>query len=130
MKIKLLSLFLIFFSNIIKAQTIETIIKKGELLVTGISIFKTTKLTESKEKTVDNKFVATICIKNKLAKKTPLKQKEKILKLQKLQMKWLFKTTEKNMFSKYRKAFTPTKLYSLTKKFSKKVNINLSMKLQ
>lgn len=100
MKIKLLSLFLIFFSNIIKAQTIETIIKKGELLVTGISIFKTTKLTESKEKTVDNKFVATICIKNKLAKKTPLKQKEKILKLQKLQMKWLFKTTEKNMFSK------------------------------
>lgn len=130
MKIKLLSLFLIFFSNIIKAQTIETIIKKGELLVTGISIFKTTKLTESKEKTVDNKFVATICIKNKLAKKTPLKQKEKILKLEKLQMKWLFKTTEKNMFSKYRKAFTPTKLYSLTKKFSKKVNINLSMKLQ
>ncbi len=50
MKIKIL--ILLFFSNSIQAQTLETIIKGGELLVTGISIFKTTKLTESKEKVI------------------------------------------------------------------------------
>ncbi len=66
-------LFLLFFSNFIQAQTLETIIKGGELLVTGISIFKTTKLTESKEKVVDSKFVATVCVKNKLAEKITVK---------------------------------------------------------
>lgn len=50
MKIKFLILFL--FSNFIQAQTLETLIKGGELLVTGISIFKTTKLTDSKEITI------------------------------------------------------------------------------
>ena len=67
-------LFVAFlFINFIQAQTLETIIKGGELLVTGFSIFKTTKLTESKEKIVDSKFVATVCIKNKLAEKITVK---------------------------------------------------------
>lgn len=65
-------LFLFFF-GFLQAQTLETIIKGGELLVTGISIFKTTKLTESKDKTVDSKFVATVCVKNKLAEKITVK---------------------------------------------------------
>lgn len=63
----------LFFSNFIQAQTLETLIKGGELLVTGISIFKTSKLTESKDKTVDSKFVATVCVKNKLAEKITVK---------------------------------------------------------
>lgn len=42
-------------------------------MVTGISIFKTSKLTESKDKTVDSKFVATVCVKNKLAEKITVK---------------------------------------------------------
>jgi hypothetical protein len=71
MKIKLL--FLLLFCSFIQAQTLETIIKGGELLVTGFSIFKTTKLTESKEKVVDSKFVATVCVKNKLAEKITVK---------------------------------------------------------
>ena len=71
MKVKLF--FLILFSNFIQAQTLETIIKGGELLVTGISIFKTTKQTESKDKIVDSKFVATVCVKNKLAEKITVK---------------------------------------------------------
>jgi hypothetical protein len=66
-------LFIFLFSNFIQAQTLETIIKGGELLVTGFSIFKTTKLTESKEKAVDSKFVATVCVKNKLAEKITVK---------------------------------------------------------
>ena len=45
--------------------------------MTGISIFKTTKLTESKEKVVesktDSKVVATVCVKNKLAEKITVK---------------------------------------------------------
>ena len=65
--------FFILFSNLIQAQTLETIIKGGELLVTGFSIFKTSKLTESKEKVVDSKFVATVCVKNKLAEKITVK---------------------------------------------------------
>lgn len=64
---------LLLFSNFIQAQTLETLIKGGELLVTGISIFKTSKLTESKDKTVDSKFVATVCVKNKLAEKITVK---------------------------------------------------------
>jgi len=64
---------LLLFSNFIQAQTLETLIKGGELLVTGISIFKTSKLTESKEKTVDSKLVATVCVKNKLAEKITVK---------------------------------------------------------
>jgi serine/threonine protein kinase len=48
-------------------------IKGGELLVTGISIFKTTKLTDSKVKTVDSKLVATVCVKNKLTEKITVK---------------------------------------------------------
>lgn len=71
MKIRFLILFL--FSNFLQAQTLETIIKGGELLVTGFSIFKTSKLTESKDKTVDSKFVATVCVKNKLAEKITVK---------------------------------------------------------
>ena len=71
MRIKLL--FLLLFSNLIQAQTLETIIKGGELLVTGFSIFKTSKLTESKDKAVDSKFVATVCVKNKLAEKIMVK---------------------------------------------------------
>ena len=70
-KIKFLILFL--FSSFLQAQTLETIIKGGELLVTGFSIFKTSKLTESKDKTVDSKFVATVCVKNKLAEKITVK---------------------------------------------------------
>ncbi len=62
-----------FFSNFLQAQKLETLIKGGELLVTGISIFKTSKLTESKDKTVDSKFVATVCVKNKLAEKITVK---------------------------------------------------------
>ena len=73
MKIKQLSFLLLFFSQVIQAQTLETIIKGGELLVTGVSIFKTTKLTESKEKAVNSKFVATVCVKNKLAEKITVK---------------------------------------------------------
>ena len=42
-------------------------------MVTGFSIFKTTKLTESKDKAVDSKFVATVCVKNKLAEKITVK---------------------------------------------------------
>ena len=42
-------------------------------MVTGFSIFKTSKLTESKDKTVDSKFVATVCVKNKLAEKITVK---------------------------------------------------------
>ena len=61
------------FSNFIQAQTLETIIKGGELLVTGFSILKTSKLTDSKEKTTDSKFVATVCVKNKLAEKITVK---------------------------------------------------------
>ena len=71
MKIRFLILFL--FSNFLQAQTLETIIKGGELLVTGFSIFKTSKLTESKDKTVDSKLVATVCVKNKLAEKITVK---------------------------------------------------------
>ncbi|NHM02804.1 hypothetical protein [Flavobacterium difficile] len=71
MKAKLL--FLILFSSFIKAQTLETIIKGGELLVTGISIFKTSRLTDAKTKAVDSKFVATVCVKNKLAEKIIVK---------------------------------------------------------
>lgn len=71
MKIKFFFLFL--FSNFIQAQTLETLIKGGELLVTGISIFKTSKLTESKDKKVDSKFVAIVCVKNKLAEKIIVK---------------------------------------------------------
>jgi hypothetical protein len=63
----------LFFSNFIQAQTLETLIKGGELLVTGISIFKTTKLTESQDKKVDSKFVATVCVKNKLVEKITVK---------------------------------------------------------
>jgi predicted RNA binding protein with dsRBD fold (UPF0201 family) len=64
---------LFLFSNFLQAQTLETIIKGGELLVTGFSIFKTSKLTESKDKTVDSKLVATVCVKNKLAEKITVK---------------------------------------------------------
>lgn len=71
MKVKLF--FLILFSNFIQAQNLETIIKGGELLVTGFSIFKTSKLTESKDKKVDSKFVATVCVKNKLSEKITVK---------------------------------------------------------
>lgn len=70
---KLSLLFFFFFVNINFAQTLETLIKGGELLVTGFSIFKTTKLTESKDKAVDSKFVATVCVKNKLAEKITVK---------------------------------------------------------
>ncbi len=66
-------LFFVFFSNFLQAQTLETIIKGGELLVTGISIFKTSKLTDNKTKAVDSKFVATVCVKNKLAEKITVK---------------------------------------------------------
>ncbi len=66
-------LLLLFFSNFIQAQTLETLIKGGELLVTGFSIFKTSKLSESKDKTVDSKFVTTVCVKNKLAEKITVK---------------------------------------------------------
>jgi len=71
MKSKILILFL--FTSFLQAQTLETIIKGGELLVTGISIFKTSKLTESKGKIIDNKTVATVCVKNKLAEKIIVK---------------------------------------------------------
>jgi hypothetical protein len=40
---------LLLFSNFIQTQTLETLIKGGDLLVNGISIFKTTKLTDFKE---------------------------------------------------------------------------------
>lgn len=41
--------------------------------MTGISIFKTTKLAESKDHKVDSKLVATVCVKNKLAEKITVK---------------------------------------------------------
>jgi hypothetical protein len=72
-RIKIRFLILFLFSNFIQAQTLETLIKGGELLVTGFSIFKTSKLTESKDKKVDSKFVATVCVKNKLAEKITVK---------------------------------------------------------
>jgi hypothetical protein len=64
---------LLFFSGCLQAQTLETIIKGGELLVTGFPIFKTSKLTESKDKTFDSKLVATVCVKSKLAEKITVK---------------------------------------------------------
>ncbi len=44
---------------------LEKTLKAGELLLGGFSIFKTAKSDPAK----DSKFIATICVKNKLAEK-------------------------------------------------------------
>ncbi|WP_445714692.1 hypothetical protein [Flavobacterium sp.] len=67
------TLILFQLSSYCTAQsTLNTIIKGGELLVTGISIFKTTK-NDAITKTSNNSLIATICVKNKLNEKILVK---------------------------------------------------------
>ncbi|CCG54338.1 Protein of unknown function precursor [Flavobacterium indicum GPTSA100-9 = DSM 17447] len=70
--IKLIVVFTILFNFSYSQSTIQTVIRGGELLVTGLSIFKTVR-TDSSTKTVDNKLVATVCVKNKLQEKITVK---------------------------------------------------------
>lgn len=63
---KLILLSLLFFSNNLSAQTdVSTLIRGGELLLSGLSIIKVAKSDVKK----DNKIIESVCVKNKLLNK-------------------------------------------------------------
>lgn len=64
MKLKLLILIMFFPTIIFSQSDLQTAIKGGELLLTGLSIFKTSKSSKS-----DSKFIESVCVKNKLVDK-------------------------------------------------------------
>jgi hypothetical protein len=66
-------LFLFFTGYFSFAQnTLETIVKGTEVVLTGISIFKSSKSNVS-AKSKDNQLLATVCVKNKLLEKITVK---------------------------------------------------------
>nr|WP_298660318.1 hypothetical protein [uncultured Flavobacterium sp.] len=66
-------LFLFLLPTIFYSQSdVDKILKGGEIIVNGLAILKTKK-SDSESKTVNNKIVATICVKNKLAEKIAVK---------------------------------------------------------
>lgn len=66
-------LFLLIFTTFTYSQsTLETVVKGGELLATGLTIFKAAR-SDAAPKTVNNKVVATVCVKNKLLEKIAVK---------------------------------------------------------
>lgn len=64
--------YCIFVYNSYSQSTLQTAIRGGELLVTGLSIFKTMR-SDAAPKVVNNKVVATVCVKNKLLEKITVK---------------------------------------------------------
>ncbi len=64
MKLKLIVSMLLFFSLINAQSDLQTAIKGGELLLNGLSIFRAGKDSKS-----DNKFIESVCVKNKLVDK-------------------------------------------------------------
>ncbi len=65
MKLKLTYLIILLLSINLNAQSdLQTAIKGGEMLLTGLSIFKTAKSSKS-----DNKVIESVCVKNKLVDK-------------------------------------------------------------
>ena len=65
MKLKILILILFFPTYIFAQSDLQTAIKGGELLLSGLSIFKVAK---SGAKT-DSKIIESVCVKNKLVDK-------------------------------------------------------------
>ena len=65
MKLKILILILFFPTYILAQSDLQTAIKGGELLLSGLSIFKVAK---SGAKT-DSKIIESVCVKNKLVDK-------------------------------------------------------------
>lgn len=70
-KNSLLCLIFIFFSSLCNAQSdFDKAIKIGEILGSGLTIFK---IAKSEPKKTDSKNVETFCVKNKLADKITFK---------------------------------------------------------
>lgn len=66
-------LIVFLFSSFTFSQTVlQTVVKGGELLATGLTIFKTVR-SDVSPKEVNKKIVATICVKNKLLEKITVK---------------------------------------------------------
>lgn len=66
-------LLLILFSTTVYSQSdVDKILKGGEIIINGLAILKTKK-SDPEPKIINNKVVATICVKNKLAEKITVK---------------------------------------------------------
>jgi hypothetical protein len=62
---RLILLLLVAFSHPIYSQTdLQTALKGGEILLSGLSIFKTSKSSKT-----DSKIIESVCVKNKLVDK-------------------------------------------------------------
>ncbi|WP_293871847.1 hypothetical protein, partial [Flavobacterium sp.] len=58
-------IFIMFFPILSFPQSdLQTVLKGGELLLSGLSVFKTAKSGKS-----DSKFIESVCVKNKLVDK-------------------------------------------------------------
>ena len=60
----ILFIIITFSISIYPQSDLQTALKGGELLLTGLSVFKTTKGSKS-----DSKFIESVCVKNKLVDK-------------------------------------------------------------
>ena len=103
---------------------LQTILKGGELLLGGLSIFKVAK-SDTKS---DSKIIESVCVKNKLVDKITFRIVGKNEEGDEIKKNSLSKKTVKNVSLYYPKAFIPTKLYYPTKKFTKKENTSLMKK--
>lgn len=65
-------LLLLFTFSTYSQTTLQTVLKGGELLMTGLTIYKTAR-SESLSKSANNKVVTTVCVKNKLLEKINVK---------------------------------------------------------
>lgn len=69
---KIFILLVLFSASVYSQSDVDKILKGGEIIVNGLAILKTKK-SDSEPKIVNNKVVATICVKNKLAEKITVK---------------------------------------------------------
>lgn len=65
MKIKFLILIIFLSYNSFSQSDLQTVLKVGELLLSGLTIFKTNKGSVNK----DSKVIESVCVKNKLVDK-------------------------------------------------------------
>lgn len=65
MKLKFLILIIFLSYNSFSQSDLQTVLKGGEMLLSGLTIFKTSKGTINK----DSKVIESVCVKNKLVDK-------------------------------------------------------------
>ena len=122
-KTKIIILFFLLSNLTFPQSDLQTAIKGGEMLLSGLSIFKAAKSGKS-----DSKIIESACVKNKLVDKITFRIVGKNEEGDEIKKNSLSKKTVKNVSLYYPKAFIPTKFYYPTKKYTKKGNTSLIKK--